>query len=68
MGQKKTGTNWLASKALSELGTALPQLVFIYFYVRHFYVVVKFTVEPNPEFIVKDLLIDLVQTLRQTAE
>ena len=29
VGQKKTGINWLASKALPELGTALPQLVFI---------------------------------------
>ena len=29
VGQKKTGINWLASKALSELGTALPQLVII---------------------------------------
>ena len=27
VGQKKTGINWLATKALSELGTALPQLV-----------------------------------------
>ena len=26
VGQKKTGINWLASKALSELGTALPHL------------------------------------------
>ena len=31
VGQKKTGINWLASKALPELGTALPQLVLYIF-------------------------------------
>ena len=30
--ESQTGINWLASKALPELGTALPQLVYIYLY------------------------------------
>jgi hypothetical protein len=27
--KRQTGINWLASEALPELGTALPQLVFV---------------------------------------